>query len=147
MCSTWSGNAQNDQCMKSQYRESHKRADGSFRIALAVFWCHTLIILRSSASSRTHLWWKHRKLRVFDFMQRYENRSAADLKQCMPVRIFVRLEPAPTPRHCHAWHQSAARAFREQPAQSAGADSLYFFLLCLEQHIQNNTTDNIKPGK
>ncbi len=58
---------------------------------------------------------------VFDFMQRHENRSAADLKQCMPVRKFVRLEPAPTPRHCHVWHQSTAIAFPEQPAHSAGA--------------------------
>ncbi len=60
---------------------------------------------------------------VFDFMQRHENRSAADLKQCMPVRKFVRLEPAPKPRHCHVWHQSTAIAFREQPAHSAGAVS------------------------
>ncbi len=60
---------------------------------------------------------------AFDFMQRHENRSAADLKQCMPVRKFVRLEPAPTPRHCHVWHQSTARAFPEQPAHSVGAVS------------------------
>ncbi len=48
---------QTDQCMTSKYRESDKRADGSwcFRIALAVLWCHTLIILHSAASSRTHL--------------------------------------------------------------------------------------------
>ncbi len=59
---------------------------------------------------------------VFDFMQRHENRSAADLK-CMPVRKFVRLEPAPTPHYCHVWHQSTAIAFREQPAHSAGAVS------------------------
>ncbi len=58
---------------------------------------------------------------VIDFMQRHENRSVADLKQCMPVRKFVRLEP--TPRHCHVWHQSTARVFREQPAHSAGAVS------------------------
>ncbi len=34
--------------MTSKYRESDKRADGSwcFRIALAVLWCHTLIILQ-----------------------------------------------------------------------------------------------------
>uniref|UniRef100_A0A672SCM2 VWFA domain-containing protein n=1 Tax=Sinocyclocheilus grahami TaxID=75366 RepID=A0A672SCM2_SINGR len=32
-----------------------------------------------------------------------------------------RLEPAPTLRHCHVWHQSTAIAFREQPADSAGA--------------------------
>ncbi len=63
------------------------------------------------------------KIGVFDFMQRHENRSAADLKQCMPVRKFVRLEPAPTPRHCHVWHQSTARVFREQPAPSAGSVS------------------------
>ncbi len=30
---------------------------------------------------------------VFDFMQRRENRSAADLKQCMPVRMPVTLMP------------------------------------------------------
>ncbi len=39
----------------SQYRESHKRADGCFRIALAALWCHTLIILRCAASSPAHL--------------------------------------------------------------------------------------------
>ncbi len=57
VCSTWSGAAQNDQCITSKYRESNKRADGSlsFRIALAVLWCHTLIILRTAASSQTHL--------------------------------------------------------------------------------------------
>ncbi len=60
---------------------------------------------------------------VFDFMQHHENRSAADLKQCMPVRKFVRLEPAPMPRHCHVWHQSTAIPFREQPAHSAGSVS------------------------
>ncbi len=60
---------------------------------------------------------------VFDFMQHDENRSAADLNQCMPVRKCVRLELAPTPRHCHVWHQSTTRAFREQPAHSAGAVS------------------------
>ncbi len=37
----------------------------------------------------------------FNFIQHRENRLAADLKQCMPVREFVRFEPAPTPRHCH----------------------------------------------
>ncbi len=60
---------------------------------------------------------------VFDFMQRHENRSAADLKQCMPVRKFVRLEPAPTPRYSHVWHQSTTIVFREQPAHSAAAVS------------------------
>ncbi len=58
---------------------------------------------------------------VFDFMQRHADRSAADLKQCMLVRKFVQLELAPTPRHCHVWHQSTAIAFREQPADSTGA--------------------------
>ncbi len=48
MCSTSSGAAQNAQCMTSQYRESDKRADGSLCF-------HTLIILRSAASSRTHV--------------------------------------------------------------------------------------------
>ncbi len=55
--STWSGTAQNDQCMTSQYHESYLRADGSlcFWIALAVLWYHTLIILRSATSRRIHL--------------------------------------------------------------------------------------------
>ncbi len=35
-----------------------------------------------------------KSLSVFDVMQRHENRSAADLKQCMVVRQCVRLEPA-----------------------------------------------------
>ncbi len=39
-------------------------------------------------------------------MQRRADQSVADLKQCMPVRKFVRLET--TPRHCHVWHQSTA---------------------------------------
>ncbi len=56
-------------------------------------------------------------LGVFDFMQRHENRSAADLKQCMPVRKFVRHEPAPTPRHCHVWHQSTT----ESVSKAAGS--------------------------
>ncbi len=54
---------------------------------------------------------------VFDFMQRHENRSAADLKQCMPVRKFVRLELAPTPRHCHMCHQSN----RDSVSRTAGS--------------------------
>ncbi len=62
-------------------------------------------------------------LGVLDFMQRRENRSATDLKQCMPVRKFVLLELAPTLRHGHLWHQSTMIAFREQPAQSASAVS------------------------
>ncbi len=60
---------------------------------------------------------------VFDFMQRHENRSLADLKQCLLVRKCVRLEPAPMPRHCHMWHQSTMRAFREQPTHSVRAVS------------------------
>ncbi len=49
------------------------------------------------------------------------DRPAADLKQCMPVRKCVWLEPAPTACHCHEWHQSTTIAFWEQPAHSAGA--------------------------
>ncbi len=60
-----------------------------------------------------------RKKGVLYFVQRHENWSAVDLKQCMPVRKCVWLEPAPTPRHCHVWHQSTTIAFREQPADSA----------------------------
>ncbi len=45
----------------------------------------------------------------------------ADLKQCMPVRKCIRLEP--TLRHGHVWHESTAIALREQPADSAGAVS------------------------
>ncbi|KAI2662042.1 NLR family CARD domain-containing protein 3 [Labeo rohita] len=62
---------------------------------------------------------------VFDLTQR----SAAqldpnsDLKQCMPVRNFVRLEAALTPRDCHVWHQNTAIAIREQSTDSAGAVS------------------------
>ncbi len=43
--------------MISVWLHSTARADGSlcFRIALAILWCHALIILRSTASSRTHL--------------------------------------------------------------------------------------------
>ncbi len=43
--------------MTSKYHESNKRADRSlcFWIALAILWCHTLIILGSAASKRTHL--------------------------------------------------------------------------------------------
>ncbi len=57
VCCTWIGTVQNDQCMTSKYHKSDKRADGSlcFLIALAALWCNTLIILRSSASSSTHL--------------------------------------------------------------------------------------------
>ncbi len=62
-------------------------------------------------------------LGAFDLMQRCADRSNSDLKQCMPVRNLVRLEPAPTPCHCHVWHQSTAIAFREQPAHSAGTVS------------------------
>ncbi len=62
----WTNNTQYSRCvrleavlcrMTSKYRESDKRADGSlsFWIALAILWCHSLIILRSAASSRTHL--------------------------------------------------------------------------------------------
>ncbi len=60
-------------------------------------------------------------LGVFDFMQRHEDRSAADLKQCMPVRKCIRLEPML--RHGHVWHESTAITFREQPADSAGTVS------------------------
>ncbi len=42
---------------KDSAQYCHKRADGSlcFWIALAALWCHTLIILCSAATSRTHL--------------------------------------------------------------------------------------------
>ncbi len=50
------------------------RGGGSsgFRIALAVLWCHTLIILCSAASSRTHLmlkslWSKLKSLNILGF--------------------------------------------------------------------------------
>ncbi|KAI2647318.1 putative RNA-directed DNA polymerase from transposon BS [Labeo rohita] len=46
--------------------------------------------------------------------QRCASRSNSNLKQCMPVRNFVRLEAAPTPRDCHVWHQSIAIAIREE---------------------------------
>ncbi|KAG1930234.1 Fc receptor-like protein, partial [Pimephales promelas] len=49
---------------------------------------------------------------LFDFMQLCADRSVADLKQCMPVRNFVRLDAALTPRDCDICHQSTARAFR-----------------------------------
>ncbi len=62
--STW--HTENKRCLRleaalhrmtSKYHESDKRADRSLclRIALALLWCHTLIILRNTASSRTHL--------------------------------------------------------------------------------------------
>ncbi len=35
-------------------------------------------------------------LGVFNFMQRHADRSAGDLKHCMPVKKFARLEPTPT---------------------------------------------------
>ncbi len=47
---------------------------------------------------------------VFDFMQCHENRSLAELKQCMPVRK-LQLEPAPTPRHWQVWHQMVSLIF------------------------------------
>ncbi|KAL0150686.1 hypothetical protein M9458_053990 [Cirrhinus mrigala] len=50
-------------------------------------------------------------------------RSNSDLKQCMPVRNFVRLEAAPTPRDCHVRHRSTTIAIREQPADLAAAVS------------------------
>ncbi len=34
-------------------------------------------------------------LGVFNFMQRHADRSAGDLKQCMPIKKFVRLETTP----------------------------------------------------
>ncbi|KAI2644778.1 hypothetical protein H4Q32_026653 [Labeo rohita] len=46
-------------------------------------------------------------LGVFDLTQRCAARSNSDLKQCIPVRNFVRLEAAPTPRDCHVLHQTA----------------------------------------
>ncbi len=55
---------------------------------------------------------------MFDFMQRHEDRSAADLKQCMPVRKFVQLEPAQMPRVASKYRDSVSRA-----AGSAGAAS------------------------
>ncbi len=57
----------------------------------------------------------------FNLTQRCADRSISDLRQCMLVRNFVRIEM--TSRHCHVWHQSSARAFREQPADSAAAVS------------------------
>jgi hypothetical protein len=60
---------------------------------------------------------------LFDFMQLCADRSAADLKQCMPVRNVVRLDTAPTPRDCDVCHQNTARAIREQPENSASAAS------------------------
>jgi len=50
---------------------------------------------------------------LFDFMQLCADRSVADLKQCTPVRNFVRLDAALTPRDCDICHQSTARAVRE----------------------------------
>ncbi len=57
-CSTWSGVAQNGQCMTSKYREGGLKALGSIcsLIALVEPRCHILIILCNAASSRTHIW-------------------------------------------------------------------------------------------
>ncbi len=49
---------------------------------------------------------------MFDFMQHHENRSVADLKQCMPVRNFVRLEPS-----------RVASKYRESVSRAAGSVS------------------------
>ncbi len=84
---------------------------------------NSLVLFRDSIGAKICNLVKMLILGVFDFMQRCADRSVADLKQCMPVRKFVRLEPVPMPRHCHVWHQSTTRAFREQPAHSAGAVS------------------------
>ncbi len=56
-------------------------------------------------------------------MQLRTDRSAADLKQCMLVRNSVRLEKAPTARHCDVWHQCTAIAIGEQSAESVGTVS------------------------
>ncbi len=58
-------------------------------------WCPILLLLGLEIcyGCDSILFWGGDKTGVFDFMQRHENRSVADLKQCMPVRNFVRLEP------------------------------------------------------
>ncbi len=58
------------------------------------------------------LFWGGTKTGVFDFMQHHENRSVADLKQCMPVRNFVRLEPS-----------RVASKYRESVSRAAGSVS------------------------
>ncbi len=57
MCLTWSSAAQNDHYVTSKSYESDTNAIGSVCsfIALAVLWCHTVIILPCAASSWTHL--------------------------------------------------------------------------------------------
>ena len=48
---------------------------------------------------------------------------------CMPVRNFVRLGPAPTPRDCDVCHQSTARATREQPDTPHDNDHVCFVFI------------------
>lgn len=54
-------------------------------------------------------------------MWRCADRTAAHLKQCMPVTIFVRRETALTPCHCDIWHQRTAIAIHEQLDPSTSA--------------------------
>ncbi len=145
MCSTWSGAAQNDQCMTSKYRKSDKRADGSlcFRIALVVLWCHTLINLRSAASSRTHLdefaalfqylqaVLKHRLSLLADMLTEYKpNRPLRSLGSSQ-----LEIPRVHTKQGESAFSYYAARSWNQLPEEIRCAKTLGTFKSRLKTHL------------
>ncbi len=72
-----------------------------------------------------HIWSKSRRVEAHTRLVRLhaapQRPSAAWQKQCILVRTFVRLWSALQPPYSHMWHQSTARAKRDQQPRSGAA--------------------------